>query len=42
PMEFVGLQNTFAESGSPKDIMEKYGLGKEAIKAAVRKVIGRK
>lgn len=42
PMEFVGLQNTFAESGSPKDIMEKYGMGKEAIKAAVRKVIGRK
>lgn len=42
PMEFIGLQNTFAESGSPKDIMEKYGMGKEAIKAAVRKVISRK
>ena len=42
PMEFIGLQNTFAESGSPKDIMEKYGMGKKAIMAAVKKVIGRK
>lgn len=42
PMEFVGLNNTFAESGSPKDLIEKYGLGKEGIKNAVRKVISRK
>lgn len=42
PMEFIGLQDTFAESGNPKDIIEKYGLGKEAIKAAVKKVIARK
>lgn len=42
PMEFVGLQNTFAESGSPKELIEKYGMGKESIKQAVRKVIARK
>lgn len=41
-MEFIGLQNTFAESGSPKELIEKYGLGKTAIKEAVKKVIGRK
>lgn len=42
PMEFIGLQNTFAESGSPRELIEKYGLGKEAIKTAVKKVITRK
>lgn len=42
PMEFIGLQNTFAESGSPKEIIEKYGMGKDAIKEAVKRVISRK
>ncbi len=42
PMEFIGLQNTFAESGSPKDIIEKYGMGKAAIMEAVKRVVGRK
>ncbi|HUD44991.1 MAG TPA: transketolase C-terminal domain-containing protein [Patescibacteria group bacterium] len=42
PMEFIGLQNTFAQSGSPEDLMKKYGLDKDAIKSAVKKVIERK
>ena len=42
PMEFIGLKDTFAESGSPKELIEKYGMGKNAIKEAVRKVISRK
>lgn len=42
PMEFIGLQNTFAESGSPKDIIEKYGMGKTAIMEAVKRVLARK
>jgi len=42
PMEFIGLQDTFAESGSPKELIEKYGMGKSAIKDAVKKVIKRK
>lgn len=42
PQEFIGLQDTFAESGSPKDLIEKYHLGKTAIIAAVKKVISRK
>lgn len=42
PMEMIGLQDTFAESGKPSEIIEKYGMGKEAIKNAVKRVIFRK
>lgn len=42
PMEFVGLQNTFAESGTPKELLEKYNMDPKAIKEAVKKVISRK
>lgn len=42
PQEFIGLQNTFAESGTTKELIEKYGMGKDAIKHAVKKVIARK
>ena len=26
PMEFVGVQDTFGESGTPKELMAKYGF----------------
>lgn len=42
PMEFIGLQDTFAESGKPSELIEKYGIGKNAIKEAVKKVLARK
>lgn len=42
PMEFIGLQDTFAESGTPKELVEKYGMGTASIKEAVKKVISRK
>ena len=42
PLEFVGMQNVFGESGPPKDLIEKYGMGTKDIKAAVRKVLKRK
>lgn len=42
PMEFVGLADTFAESGKPQELIEKYGLGAGAIKKAVKTVIKRK
>lgn len=42
PMEFIGLQDTFAESGKPKELVEKYGMGVASIKEAVKKVIKRK
>lgn len=42
PMEFVGLQNTFGESGKPEELLTKYHMDKDAIIAAVKKVIRRK
>ena len=41
-MEYVGLQDTFAESGSAKDLIKKYELDDKAIIDAVKKVISRK
>ena len=41
PMEFVGL-NTYAESGSPEAVIEKYGLLANNVAAAARKVLKRK
>lgn len=38
-MEFVGLQNTFAESGSWKDLIKKYKMDEVAIEEAVRKLL---
>jgi transketolase len=35
-MSFVGLQDTFGESGKPAELMTKYGLTSEAIIAAVK------
>ncbi len=42
PVEFVGMQDTFGESGSPDALIEKYGLGKDSIMRAVKKVLRRK
>ena len=42
PMEFVGIQNTYAESGQPEELLEKYGLVAADVAAAVRRVVARK
>lgn len=42
PMECIGLRDTFAESGKPNELIEKYGMGKNSIKDAVKKVLARK
>ncbi len=42
PMERVGLKDTFGESGSPWELMEKYGLTVGGIVDAVRRVYQRK
>jgi transketolase len=42
PIEFIGLKNTFAESGKPAELIEKYKMGKNDIKEAVKNVISRK
>ena len=42
PQEFVAVNDTFGESGTPDGLMKKYGLDKEGILKAVDKVIKRK
>ena len=42
PMEFIGLQNVFGESGPPEELLEKYGMGAKDIVAAVKRVVKRK
>lgn len=42
PQEFVATNDTFGESGTPKQLMDKYGINAEAIVAASKKVISRK
>ena len=42
PMEFVGLHDTYGESGPPAALIEKYGMGVQDIKHAVKKVLKRK
>lgn len=42
PHEYIAVQNTFGESGKPIELLEKYGLTKEAIVAAAKKAISRK
>jgi len=42
PQEFVGTNDTFGESGTPAQLMEKYGLNAEAIVQASEKVLARK
>jgi len=42
PQEFVATQDTFGESGTPAQLMEKYGLNNKAIEKAVLKVLKRK
>jgi len=42
PQEFVATNDTFGESGTPAQLMDKYGLNSEAIIKAVKKVLKRK
>ena len=42
PQEFVATQDTFGESGTPEQLMQKYGLNASAICKAALKVIDRK
>jgi transketolase len=39
PIEFVGLKDTFAESGVPKELIKKYQLDDKAIASAVKRVL---
>lgn len=42
PIEMIGTQDTFGESGKPVELLKKYGLDAEHIAAAAEKAISRK
>jgi transketolase len=42
PQEFVAVNDSFGESGTPEELMVKYGLSANEIVAAAKKVITRK
>ncbi|CEN39884.1 putative transketolase C-terminal section [Capnocytophaga canis] len=42
PQEFVAVNDTFGESGTPSELMKKYGLDKDGVLKAVEKVLKRK
>lgn len=42
PIEYVGMPNTFGESGEPEELLKKYGMTARDIVEAVKKVVTRK
>jgi transketolase len=42
PIEFIGVNDTFGQSGDPAELIEYYGMGTPSIKDAVRRAIKRK
>jgi transketolase len=42
PIEFIGVKDLFGQSGTPDELIEHYGMGKNSIKETVRKVLKRK
>jgi len=38
-MKFVGVQDEFGQSGTPLELIEHYGMGKDSIKEAVKSLI---
>lgn len=42
PMEYVGVDDQFGESGKPAELLEKYGMGKKDVIWAVKDVLERK
>ncbi len=42
PIEFVGVEDVFGQSGTPEELIEHYGMGVTNIKKAVEKVIKRR
>ena len=42
PIEYIGTNDTFGESGKPKDLLVKYGLDADHIVAAADKAMSRK
>lgn len=42
PLEFIGVQGQFGQSGSPAELIEHYGMGVNSIKDAAKRVLRRK
>ena len=42
PIEFIGVKDKYGQSGTPDELIEHYGMGKNSIKEAVKKVLKRK
>lgn len=42
PIEFIGMPDCFGESGTPEELLEKYGMTAKHIIKAVKKVLKRK
>ena len=42
PQEFVAVNDSFGESGTPEQLLEKYGLSTQAIYEAAKRAISRK
>ena len=42
PVERIGVRDSFGESGKPEELIEKYGLGVDALCEAARRAIARK
>ncbi|MBL7045944.1 MAG: transketolase family protein [Parcubacteria group bacterium] len=42
PIEFIGMQDQFGQSGEPEELVEYYEMGENSIKEAVRRVAKRK
>lgn len=42
PIEMVGMPDSFGESGEPDQLIKKFGMDVESIKAAIKKVLTRK
>ncbi len=42
PMEFIGVQDQFGQSGTPDELLEHYGMGEKDIIEAVKRLLERK
>jgi transketolase len=42
PIEFVGVHDSFGESGTPEQLMVKYGLDTPNVIEAAKKVVNKK
>lgn len=42
PMGFIGINDVYAKSGKPDELLQRYGLTAEAIEQAVKVVMARK